>query len=165
MKEFMYKFLGYKFLKNFEIFPFFFFSGFFLYGGIYFSGLDFEYYKGFTPLATNSNGTSIARLAIDLYFAVSAIYISVIFLKMDNEKLENVIFYIENESKYKRPFLMSFTFYIVILVYFFYNNSPYGRIAFVPQKEWILFIFMPFLAFSTAHISVIFISYVRRALK
>ncbi|MEK6787365.1 MAG: hypothetical protein AABY68_00250 [Pseudomonadota bacterium] len=122
-------------------------------------------YAGISPLALNADVVPGVRLAIDLYFPTTFIYIFFIATSIDGKKCAEIISYVESSASYKRPFIGSVLLFVAIYYYFICNDSIYGGMLILNNFDILIYIIIPFFAYGTAHAAAIFCSYSWRVIK
>lgn len=165
MKNFIEKMLMYGLVRKFDIFPFSFLSIFVVGAIIYALSGSIDEYSGVVPLALNSNISPAEKLMIDLYFPLTTIFLLVIAVKVKVSDLDDVVVFIEERTKYKRPLLMSVAFIVFIYIYFFTGDDPYGWLHRMNIGGAFLFFIIPLFSYATTHVALILFSFVRKAVK
>lgn len=163
-REYFYSITGYGVLRYFDWYPFCYLYGFAVSLVLYIFHGEIHNYTGISPLALNADVVPGVRLAIDLYFPITFMYLIFIAMNIENKKCSEVISYIESNISYKRPFLGSALLFAVIYYYFICNDSIYGGMLIFKNFDFLIFIIIPFFAYSTAHAMAVFLSYFRAAL-
>lgn len=164
-KEYFYSITGYGVLRHFDRYPFCYLYGFAVSLVLYVFHEKIQNYTGISPLALNADVAPGVRLAIDLYFPITFAYIVFIAMSIGSKNLSEVISYIENNTSYKRPILGATLLFVAIYYYFICNDSIYGGMLIFNNFDFLVFIIIPFFAYSTAHAVAILFSYFRAVIK
>ena len=164
-KEYFYSITGHGVLRYFDWRPFCYLYGFVVSLVLYIFHGKIHGYPGISPLALNADAAPGVRLVIDLYFPITFIYIIFIAMNFEVKKCSEVISYIESNTSYKRPILGSILLFSAIYYYFICNDSIYGGMLIFNNFDFLVFIMIPFFAYSTAHAVAILFSYFRAVIK